>query len=101
MARDVAGWRFPSDNELQRAAVDAGRWRADQPAVEQLLAKPAVLRDVRQHLLLFSCPHCTTITEIQTTDAIRLCGGHATVDDVGALLGHDDCHCDLVLVVPC
>jgi hypothetical protein len=47
----------------------------------------------------FPCPRCSTVTEIHTTDAVRLCGGQATLNDVASRLRHDACHCDLVLLL--
>ena len=94
MARHIAGWRFPTEKEMRQSGLDAARSSADQQSAE-----PKLLCEVAAHVLRFDCPCCLTVTEIQMTDAICLCGGRATVDDVADRLRHDACDCDLVLLL--
>lgn len=55
-----------------------------------------ILRDCGAYTLRLVYPRCTTVTDIQSADAIPLYGGSATVDGVGAMLRHDICNCDLI-----
>ena len=94
MARHVAGGRFPIQREMQRSEADMLR----RQAVDQPMAEPKLLRDSGARVLRFACPRCSTITEIQTPDAIQLCGEQATLRDVADRLQHEACRCALMLL---
>jgi hypothetical protein len=106
---------MPSEKQMEKLAADAARREAtarpapgpadDMPQEywDAVLRDPGVeranwipiqnrrLSEIPRHLLRVSCRRCDRIVEIQTADAMRLFGRHATWKDVGMKLLDSNC----------
>jgi hypothetical protein len=110
MSDRPANWRMPAPKQMEKLAAAVVRKiatpaTADDPALpveywDALLNDPRAaanglqlwqrpLSEISRHVLRVSCRRCDRTVEIQTADAVRLCGADAIWKHVGQrLLDH-------------
>ncbi|SIO54250.1 hypothetical protein SAMN05443247_07740 [Bradyrhizobium erythrophlei] len=107
-----ASWRMPTPKQMAKLADEAVRKRALPAAApdgplppeywDSLLKDPRAgatgaqmrqrrLSEIQRHVLRVSCSRCERTVEIQTADAVRLCGGNAVWKDVAQRLLNNTC----------
>jgi hypothetical protein len=111
MTERPAGWRMPTPKQMEKLAAEATRRPAPPAAApdaplpaeywDSLLKDPRAgdsvrmrerkLSEIQRHVLRVSCRRCERTVEIQTADAVRLCGGKAGWKDVAQRLLDDTC----------
>jgi hypothetical protein len=117
-SRRCAEWRLPTEQQAKSEAIARSLQDAAAPAPTPAVgpadpipedywdsvlsnprasARPGVpiqnrrLSEIPRHLLRVTCRRCDRIVEIQTADAVRLYGGHASWKEVGQRLLDNGC----------